>query len=456
MTDRAAAHRLPLSLCIGWGVGTLGISVMFNSITILMQRFATDFLGVAAATWGFIYLGSKIYDAVTDPLMGYVSDNTRSRWGRRRPYLLIGAVISIVAFLALFNAPDTSQSSSTVLFLFLALLLYSTGYTIFNVPYIAMLAEMTSDYKERARLVSFRVYGIGLGTIIGLGCAPLLVDYFGAGRSGHEKMALTFAIVIFLALSACFLMTKQASQTDSSSDRSLPWRESIALVWQNKPFVKILCLKFTQLSSVAINQTLLVYFVIHVLQKDYQFLGIYGLIAATATMIGPVLALRSMHRFDKRQIYVAAAVVHSLLMLSWIFSGPQEATSLLIVRGALLGLTAGIMIMMGQAMLPDAISFESLTEGVHREGVYSGLYTTAEKLAFASGGALSAFILGAYGYVSSTTGGAVQPQEAISAIYFCVGILPAVLAAFSCVFLIGYDLDEARLTALRERHSVAV
>ena len=82
--------RLPLRLCIGWGVGTLGISVMFNTLNVLMQRFVTDYLGVLAVTWGAIYLGAKIYDAVTDPVMGIISDRTRSRWGRRRPYLLVG------------------------------------------------------------------------------------------------------------------------------------------------------------------------------------------------------------------------------------------------------------------------------------------------------------------------------------------------------------------------------
>ena len=448
--------RLPLKLCIGWGIGTFGISVMFNSITILMQRFATDFLGVAAVTWGYLYLGSKIYDALTDPLMGVISDKTNSLYGRRRPYLLLGAVLSVAAFYLLFHAPSTEENTQTVLLLFASLLLYSTGYTVFNVPYIAMLTEMTDDYKERARLASFRVYAIGLGTLVGLSLAPILVGNLGGDRDAHQSMARIYSVLILAAFLCCFVMTKDAKQTSSLQDPPLPFLQGLKMVWLNTPFMQIIGLKITQLSSVALNQTLLVYFVIHVLAKDYTFLGIYGGIAAICTMLGPWVSLQMLNRFDKKTIYIAAAVVHSCLMLSWLLSGPSEPDVIIIVRGAILGFTAGAMIMMGQAMLPDAISYESLKTGLHREGVYSGLYTTSEKLAFAIGGGLSAFILGSAGYISSTTGDVQQPAEAIKAIYFCVGVLPAVLAALSCLFLYRYPLSEARLREMRIEQMAAV
>lgn len=445
--------KLPLRLCLGWGIGTFGVSVMFNSITILMQAYATDFLGIAAVTWGYLYLGSKIYDAVTDPLMGAISDNTNSSMGRRRPYLFVGALISVLAFYALFHSPSTEESGAAVLLMLGCLLLYSTGYTIFNVPYIAMLSEMTDNYKERARLVSFRVYAIGLGTMIGLALGPWLVGYLGGGREGHQMMSLIYALIILTAMLSCFVLTKDAPQTHAAANvPAISFSQSLALIWSNKPFMRIIGLKITQLASVAVNQTLLVYFVVHVLQKDYQFLGIYGLVAALCTMLGPWLCLRMMQRFDKRSLYLIAGVIHAIGMLTWLASGPNEPDLLIIFRGAVLGLTAGAMIMMGQAMLPDAISYETLKTGLHREGIYSGIYTTAEKLAFAGGGALTAFILGATGYVSSTTGAAVQPASAIQAIYFCAAVLPAILAAISCLFLIGYDLSESRLNELRNQY----
>ena len=428
---------------------------MFNSITVLMPRYATDFLGVAAGTWGLLFILSKIYDAVTDPIMGSISDKTESAMGRRRPYLLLGAAISAIAFVSLFWVPVGDNTHLTLWLLLAALILYSTGYTIFNVPYMAMLPEMTSDYTERARLVAFRVYGVGLGTVMGLSLGPFLVDFYGDGHAGHRIMALLFAGTALLSMICCFLLTRDAPLIEpEQQEKKMSMQQSLALLWDNKPFTRIIGLKLTQLASVALNQTLLVYFIIHVLQKDYQFFGVYGLIAASCTLLGPWLSFKLMSRLDKKQIYICAGVIHSMLMLSWLLSGPQEPELVIIVRGAILGLTAGAMIMMGQAMLPDTISLETMKTGLHREGVYSGIYTTTEKVSFALGGALAAFILSMAGYVSSTTGSVQQPESAIHAIYLCVGVLPAVLAAISCLFLIGYDLSEEKLQQLRQAHGV--
>jgi len=437
--------RLPLRLCIGWGVGTLGISVMFNTLNVLMQRFATDYLGVLAVTWGAIYLGAKIYDAVTDPVMGIISDRTRSRWGRRRPYLLVGGLLAAAAFWGLFHAPATTTSNHAVLLLVLLMLLYSTGYTIFNVPYMAMPAEMTTGYQARSHLVSFRVYAIGLGTIAGISGAPLLIGALGGGRQGHEAMAAIYALIIVASSVACFILTREARQTTRVRDSGLRFTQRMALLAGNRPFLLLLGVKFTQLAGLALNQAVLIYFMVHVLGRGYAFLGLYGLVASVCLLLAPLLCLRAARFWDKRAIFIFASAFYALVMLTWMLSGPQEATALILLRGALLGLSGGAMLMMGQAMLPDTIGYDRARSGLNREGIFAGIYTTAEKLAFATGGALASFILGYLGYQSSTTGYAAQPDSAVFAIYLCLGPLPAVLALLSCAFLLPYDLDEKKL-----------
>lgn len=444
-TDDRSARRLPLSLCVGWGIGTLGISIMFNTLNVLMQRFATDYLGVAAITWGYIYLGAKIYDAVTDPVMGVISDHTRTRWGRRRPYLLIGGLVSAIAFYGLFHAPDTVANNHAVLLLALLMLLYSTGYTIFNVPYMAMPAEMTSDYHARSHLVSFRVYAIGFGTIAGLSLAPLLIGSLGGGKQGHESMATIYALAILATAVACFVMTRSANQTSPEANVNLRFTQRMKLIATNRPFLLLIGVKFAQLAGLAINQAALVYFIVHVLGKGYAFLGIYGLVASTCLLLAPPLCLSAGRRYDKRLIFIFSSLFYAAVMLTWLLSGPDETTLLILLRGALLGLSGGAMLMMGQAMLPDTIGYDHARSGLNREGVFAGIYTTAEKLAFATGGALAAFILGYMGYQSSTTGYAQQPDSAIVAIYICMGVLPAVMVLLSCLFLYFYDLDELRI-----------
>ena len=454
--DDRRINRLPLSLCIGWGLGTLGISIMFNTLNILMQRFATDYLGVLAITWGYIYLGAKIYDAVTDPVMGIISDHTRSRWGRRRPYLLLGGALAAMAFFGLFHVSPAAGGNHTVLLLVLLMLLYSTGYTIFNVPYMAMPAEMTSDYHARSHLVSFRVYAIGFGTIAGLSVAPMLIGSLGGGKQGHESMATIYALIILITSFACFFMTRNAKQTVPERNSDLGFSQRVRLITANKPFLLLIGVKFAQLAGLAINQAALVYFIVHVLGKGYAFLGLYGLIASICLLLAPPLCLYAGYRYDKRAIFIFSSLFYALTMLTWLFSGSEETTSLVLLRGALLGLSGGAMLMMGQAMLPDTIGYDHARSGLNREGVFAGIYTTAEKLAFAFGGALASFTLGFMGYQSSTTGYAEQPDSALVAIYLCMGVLPAVMALLSYIFLLPYNLDERKIKEMGEKSGAII
>ena len=135
-----------------------------------------------------------------------------------------------------------------------------------------MLPEMTQSYRQRARLVSFRIYGVGLGTVIGLALGPALVAYFGGGREGHVAMATIFSILVLLSMSACFVMTRSAKQVAQPVSATGSVIENAHLLWRNKPFVRVISLKLFQLGSVAMNQTMLIYFVVYVLEKDYQFL----------------------------------------------------------------------------------------------------------------------------------------------------------------------------------------
>ncbi len=434
-------------LAFGWGLGTLGISVMFNTLNVLMQRYATDYLGVAAATWGMIYLASKIYDAITDPVMGAISDRTRTRWGRRRPYLLIGGILCAAVFYSLFTVPANIAADNIGLTLLLLMLLYSTAYTVFNVPYMAMPAEMTDSYQQRSFLVSFRVYAIGLGTIAGISAAPFLVSSFGGGVEGHKAMAAVYAVIILLATVSCFWFTSAARQTQPNLSQSLTRQQRWRAVMENRPFLLLIAVKFFQLAALAVNQAVMIYFIVYVLGQGYGFLGIYGLVVSVCMLVSPPFFLLLLRRFTKRQLFLAVSIFYALVMLTWMLSSSAEAVEIILARSAILGICSGGMLLMGQAMLPDTIAYDFERTGLRREGLFAGIYTTAEKLAFAMGGALSGLVLGAMGYVSSTSGGAAQPDSAITAIYWCMSLLPAGFTVISCLFLLPYRLDEERSNA---------
>ena len=156
------SQRLPIGVCIGYGSGTVGVSIMLNAVTTYYPVLMTTVLGQSPQLAGLLMMLSKLYDAVMDIVIGSLSDRTRSRWGRRRPYLLAGAFVSAASFLLIFSPPDLGNRA-LVAYMMGALVVYSTGYALFNVPYVAMASEMTSDFHERTRLWSFRTFFVSIG-----------------------------------------------------------------------------------------------------------------------------------------------------------------------------------------------------------------------------------------------------------------------------------------------------
>ena len=180
---------LPFKTKFGWGIGTLTVSLMFQANGLLLLVYLTDFVNMNATTAGLLIGLSKIYDALTDPVMGRISDRTKSSWGKRRPYVLLGTIMCALSFILLFNLALFSDSQNIILITLFALILNATGYTIFNVPYLAMPAEITTDYNARTDLMSYRVMAVAAGQLGGSALGPALVVFFGSGIIGHSGMA---------------------------------------------------------------------------------------------------------------------------------------------------------------------------------------------------------------------------------------------------------------------------
>ena len=171
------AARLPFALKFGWGIGAVGSVTMMIVVNVMLLFFMVSVLGVSPALAGLILGAVRLADMVVDPLMGVLSDRTRSRWGRRRPWMLGGALGSGIATVALFHVPSFESLIGTALYMAAALAAYYLSYSMFYVPYIAMPAEMTDDYDERTSIMSFRTAFSGVAGLIGLGLAPFLFGY---------------------------------------------------------------------------------------------------------------------------------------------------------------------------------------------------------------------------------------------------------------------------------------
>ncbi len=438
-------ERLPLAVCLGFGVGSLGIAILLNTITTFFPALMTTVLGQSAALAGLLLTISKLYDVFADIVIGVSSDRTKSRWGRRRPYLLAGAVVSAFSFLMIFIPPSLSDDG-LIIYMAAALIIYSTGYSLFAVPYIAMAGEMTDDYNERTRLLSFRTFFVSVGQMAGMAGTAALVDWAGGGERGYAVLGAACASVIFTAMTICFFGTKNARRAEPQPKSHMPGMEQVRSLWENKPFVLLIGAKVTQFMAISIFTTTKLLFLLNVMKVGYSGLMHLSISQNIVGMISVPLWTWIGKRYGKTRGYMAAIILLTAMYLSWLITGPTNNIWDLWLRGALNGLAATGTTLMSISMLPDVMEYDRKVTGERREGVFSSIYAMVEKLSFAIGPGLIGLILAMAGY-AATTGGAVveQSAEAVDALYLGMAVIPAILAGISFFFMWNYKLDAKTL-----------
>lgn len=439
-----ASHRLSM----GFGVGALGMAIVLNTPAGILAPFMTNYLGVGASTVAALFLLSKLYDMVTDPLMGVLSDRTSTRWGRRRPYLFLGGIVSSIGFAMLFNPPVFENETLLIAYMLGSLLLLYSGYTVFNIPYLAMPAEMTQNYNGRTSLMTYRMMFVNVGGLLASGSFAF-VQWLGSDREAHGIVGLSFAVVIVLATTACFLGTAGAKQTVRPTVR-VPFKQQLRTALENRPFLLLIGAKFCQLIGFTSVGATGVYFKVVILELDYQITSAY-LIATTAAVL---VALPIWNRIAKSQgklrVYITCAACYAVITLTWLFATADDPLYHIFVRGVISGIFGAGVLVMGPSLLPDTIEYDYLRTGLRREGVIAAFYTTIEKLSFAIGPSIILFFLGWFGYEAGTQGLQVeQPESAITAIYLGAAVVPAVLYVISIGFLLKYDLSREKLEILR-------
>ena len=433
----------------GWGIGTLTVSLMFQANGLLLLVYLTDFVNMQAATAGLLIGLSKIYDAVTDPVMGRISDRTNTRWGKRRPYVLLGTLLCALSFLLLFNLALFSESENIVFITLFALILNATGYTIFNVPYLAMPSEITNDYDARTDLMSYRVMAVAAGQLGGSALGPALVVYFGSGAAGHTGMSMSLALIMIMAGFLCVWMTKDApfAKTVTEKKDEGSFLKQFRTAFKVKPFAILLGIKITQLTGFAVFLGSLPYLFTRIMDLSYNYLGFYFLIQGSVMFISQPLWVKIVNSTGKKNGYYLASLSWGLGALSWMLATSGEGDLGIILRGCFLGFGAGGLLLVGQSMLPDTMQYDKETTGQSREGILAGVYTTVEKLSFAIGPSILGIMLGMVGYDALL---ASQSDAVIKMVYFTAGGFPVIALMISCLFVMIYNIDQKSLTKEKE------
>jgi len=438
---------------LGWAAGSLGTAIMLGALTSFGLYYMTTYLGIGALLAGQLLGLSKLYGLVADPIAGLASDRTASARGRRRPWLLAGALGCPLALVLLFLDPQWATASAA-LYVGVVMLLFATAFSVFNVPYLAMAAEMTRSPGERTLLMSQRVFFSTLGSLAITVLAPYLIRRAGGGTAAYGDMALVMAGIVLAAMLTAYALTRRTRTVPPSPAGSYGIGRQLAAIGGNRAFRAYLLAKVLLFLSQSFVQGTLLLYARYVMGRDESLLAMFGIGYTAGSLAAlPLWNAALRRRIGKRQGFRIAALGLALGFLSWLAAGPGEPAALLYARFIWLGVFSAGSIVSGAAMLPDLMEDDRRRTGIHQEGLYSAAFSMVEKAANTIGPMLTGMLLGAAGFIA-TRGGelAAQPDLALTAIRLGVSVVPCLLALAAAWIIGGYTLQAgARPSATRGR-----
>lgn len=384
----------PLYLC--WGLGSLGTTAMIAAISFLGLYYLVEILGLAPAMAGAVVFVGKALDFVAYPVMGAISDRTRSRWGRRRPYLLLGAIGCGLAFVGVFSLPVLPSIALRSALAVGALSFYALALVIFFVPYMAQPADMLSDPRARNSIMAYRAGFLMLGTLVGSALTTLLVGHFGGGAAGYRGMSAVVGAIIGGSMLVTFFGTAGASAV-ATAPAVLSFR-SLRSIADSRSFLLLTLINFLQFLGMAAGSAVILFYVTLILKRPSDWLGLYGgVIIATSLAMMPVWLFVA-GRFGKPRTFAAAITGYTLVLVTWLLGSAHESVAQFALRAVGIGMFSGGLLVSSQSMVLDAIAEDRRRTGVQREAILMSLYALSEKVAGAMGPLLVGVILSATGF----------------------------------------------------------
>jgi GPH family glycoside/pentoside/hexuronide:cation symporter len=436
--------KVPVRIAAAWGLGTFATTTMLNGVSVVLLYFLVTFVKVEPVIAGAMLFGSKLLDVFTDPPMGILSDRTRSRWGRRRPYLLGASLFCGLSFAMLFSVPESAGNSGVYLYVSLALVLYALSYTVFQVPYMAMPAEMTSDYHERTRVMSWRVVFMTLGNMAGSAGAPGLVKLLGEDRAAYADMGLIIGALIFAAMLICAVGTRGAKFT-TADEITVPFADQIGWLWRNKPLLVLMGIKIAIYTGISSFVAVMLFFIYSVLKKGPEVLVVYSLVQTASTIaFTPACAWLS-RQIGKKPAYVLCLLGFAAGLMTWLLATPDESMWVLAVRALFIGAFAAGSFLYGNSMLIDTFAYDYQISGMRREGVLSAAFSFVEKASLALGPLLIGALLSGMGFDKDLDPTEDQTPSAVRAMYIGFIWIPAGCQLVAAMLLRFYRLKKSDL-----------
>jgi glycoside/pentoside/hexuronide:cation symporter, GPH family len=433
-------RRLRTTQYVGYGLGSLGTGGFGTVPGLLLAYYLTDTLAVPAALAGWAIFAPKVWDVVINPLVGRWSDRTAAARGDRRPWLLAGAVTLPIFFALTFSAPSL-HGGGAALWVMIFFALAATGFSFFQVPYVAMPAEITDDSAERTTITAWRIGFLAIAILIFGAGAPLLVEAGGDGQGGYRLMGIVVGVAFGAGMLGAWWGTRRTRVIVPTEVAGNLWSQ-LKEASQHRPFVTLLAAFVVQACALGLVLASAPYFAEYVL-------GDSGLTAVLfASLVAPALIMMPFWHWvagqvGKRNGFLISTLIFLIGTAGLMFARSLPSTA---VYGlvAVVGVAYAGLQLFPLAMLPDAIADDARRTGRGRAGVFTGVWTASETAGMALGPfVLASVLLASSGYVSTPGEVSVtQPESALTGIMMGFSIVPFILVVASVPFLLRYRLPE--------------
>ncbi|MFQ5666261.1 MAG: MFS transporter [Candidatus Binatia bacterium] len=431
-------ETLPAYVKAGFALGDHTVNIQLATVSLFFLFFLTDVVGLPPSQAGLVLLVGRAVDAITDPLMGRISDRTRWRLGRRRPYFLLGAPLFGLTF-ALLWSPSGLRSGAGVFFFYAVTYVLNTlASTVLAVPYMALLPELALGYHERTSMNTFRATGAVLAILAAAVGMPALVQAFGGGAPGYEAAGWVFGFWVALPWLVVYAVTwerpgfrKPVSGSFLANARRLV---------QHRSYRILAALFLSSRISVDVSAAMLIFYFTYWVRRPQDFPAAFVLLL-TGVVFSLPFWLRLSRRVDKRSIFIAGALIWASMLVGVLLYRPEHSRVVILAICALSGVGYAVADLMPWSMLGDVIDQDELFSGERREGMYVGFFTFLRKLGGALGVALAGVALEGAGFVH---GAAAQTEAALWAMRSLASVAPIVFLLIASWIAWHYPLTRAR------------
>lgn len=427
-----------------FAIGGTGFTLASTFIGTYLVFFCTDMFGVSQFALAGLMFVSRFIDAITDPLMGIIADHTKSRWGKYRPYIMIGAPLLGLSIYLMFSSPDLSANMKVV-FLYVVYIAYSLAFTMVAVPHQALVPLVGTNSVSRTILVSWKNIAVQLGRMLVSTFALPIVEMFGGNVDGWKKFGALVAVGVTLCYwSAAWGAKKYDVITEKENGQKVNWKTELQLITKNMPLVRLMIAYGTDILANTVVMAVNIYYFKYVLNR--MDLVAISAFAMTATGILSNLTLPVLNKkIGKKKLYLFMTAA-DIVPLAILLVKPIMPVTILLILLTMYGLTSTLTSGLSYAMLPDCVDYAESVTGISGSGVVSSTFTFMQKCMSALGGFLASFLLGLGGFVPNAEQTAIV-LTLIVVLRFGAPVL-GYIASLLCMK--GYELTEEKMDKIYE------